>query len=271
MNGVSWRLVDRVARLLDDDDRDAVRGDQAELGASAGMALREVLGLVARRQTALWKDWRPWLTLVGFVLPVGVLLTFVADGLGRAYDLYFWIFRNHADIDSGILSEIGLTIPHGIAFLVTRSLLLACVSWISGFVLGSIARRTVWINGALVGLLLLAAALPLGSQPYQYDVNGGIFSLRFYRAIFPVLRLSLLVILPAFCGIRLGLARILRPSIQALLWIAAIVTALAAPIGFSLPFPRSSPMQLLLLAAYLPVACITAIAISRWREKAVAV
>ena len=58
---VYWLLVEMVSRLLDQPERDVVRGDLAECGARPGPALREVAGLVIRRQAALWIDWRPWL------------------------------------------------------------------------------------------------------------------------------------------------------------------------------------------------------------------
>jgi hypothetical protein len=44
-----WWLVDIVSRLLEADERDAVRGDLAESNASAPQALRDVLGVLVRR------------------------------------------------------------------------------------------------------------------------------------------------------------------------------------------------------------------------------
>src|SRR5205823_12219606 len=49
------------------DERVAVRGDFAESGETGGQALHDVLGLVVRRQAALWQGWRPWLVFVGLV------------------------------------------------------------------------------------------------------------------------------------------------------------------------------------------------------------
>jgi hypothetical protein len=47
--------------MLDSDERLAVRGDLEESGETGLQAVWDVLGLVVRRQAALWKDWRPWL------------------------------------------------------------------------------------------------------------------------------------------------------------------------------------------------------------------
>ncbi|MPY90708.1 MAG: PQQ-binding-like beta-propeller repeat protein [Luteitalea sp.] len=53
MRRVSWWSVDMVSRLLEADERDAVRGDLTESGASGERALRDVLGLVMRRQAVV--------------------------------------------------------------------------------------------------------------------------------------------------------------------------------------------------------------------------
>ena len=44
------------------------------MGITSAQAVVEVLGLVVRRQAALWTEWGPWLALVGVVIPLGVLL-----------------------------------------------------------------------------------------------------------------------------------------------------------------------------------------------------
>jgi len=56
--------------MLESGEREAVRGDLAESGETGSQALRHVVGLVIRRQLSIWTDWRPWLTLVGLVVPL---------------------------------------------------------------------------------------------------------------------------------------------------------------------------------------------------------
>lgn len=46
------RLTSLLARLLPDDDRDAMLGDHLELGTPAGLAFLDVAGLVAGRASA---------------------------------------------------------------------------------------------------------------------------------------------------------------------------------------------------------------------------
>ena len=61
-----WWLIERVTRLLEPDEREAVLGDLAE-GESSGLrGLLEVLGLVLCRQVARW-DWRSGLVFMRMV------------------------------------------------------------------------------------------------------------------------------------------------------------------------------------------------------------
>src|SRR5450755_1012275 len=88
MTRICWRMVDISSRMLEPDEREAVRGDLAESGATGNQALRDVLGLVIRRQATLWTDWRPWLTLVGLVLPLGMLLSIVSKSTADGTAVY---------------------------------------------------------------------------------------------------------------------------------------------------------------------------------------
>jgi len=90
---VYWWLVDKASGLLDPDDRNAVLGEFSESGTSGAQALFDLLGLIVRRQLALWRDWHPWLALMGVVIPLGVLLSVACRGLaeGSATTLYLHI------------------------------------------------------------------------------------------------------------------------------------------------------------------------------------
>lgn len=55
MNRICWWVVHRLSLLLESNERDAVLGDFAESGESAGKALADLLGLLLRRQVALWR------------------------------------------------------------------------------------------------------------------------------------------------------------------------------------------------------------------------
>ncbi len=145
MTRIGWTLADLAARLLEPHEREAVRGDLAECGASEWRTFREVLGLVVRRQAALWKAWRPWFALVGVVLPLGILLSHASRwwAVSSAHDIslyvrvWDWSYLGYpgwrreffASVWSAALSAAALSVW----------------SWTCGYMLASVSRRTVWV------------------------------------------------------------------------------------------------------------------------------
>lgn len=246
MNRICWWLVDRLSRTLEPNERDAVRGDLAEAGVTGAQALRDLLGLVVRRQAMLWKDWRPWLALVGLAVPLGVLLSLSSALMSRSYELYFWIAWNYRVIDPTILRETGLTLRHGVPILVCKSLLSILSSWISGFVLGSLSRRTVWVNGALFYLAWLC--FPVAP-----------------RGVLPLTTYAVLFLLPSMWGVHQGLRLGTLRLRQTILLAAAMafMTALTTPTGW-----RMQGLVPALLKSW-PAGYLLAVASSRqWKMKA---
>jgi len=85
MTRIAWWMVESLSRLLDGDEREVVRGDLAECGTSPAQALREMIGLVIRRQAVPWCDWRPWVMLasgVGYTTTLEETLPWIVS-LGR--------------------------------------------------------------------------------------------------------------------------------------------------------------------------------------------
>jgi hypothetical protein len=78
MKRICWWLVDVLSRMLDADERQAVRGDLAESGESVVRVIRDVLDLIVRRQVGLWAGWQPWLALLGIACLAGVPLSRIA-------------------------------------------------------------------------------------------------------------------------------------------------------------------------------------------------
>lgn len=166
MTSISWRLVEFLSRLLEPDDRDAALGDFAESNLPVSTALRDLLGLIARRQAASWKNWRPWLALLGIVGPVSLMLFLFLLSLSRTFDLYLWIIGNYRHFDPAMLDQTGLSVPHGLAKLLRHSLLLLGWSWTAGFALGSLSRRAILANGLLVcGIVAMLFAVTLNILP----------------------------------------------------------------------------------------------------------
>jgi hypothetical protein len=198
--GTSSQLVDLVSRLLPPEEREVVQGDLLEGGESAWQSVIAVVGLVLRREAALWRNWRPWLAAFGLAVPSSFLLMGFSLAVSRAYQQL---------IGGPILHATGVAVRPGLALFLCNVLLLAAWSWTGGFVVGSVSRRTVWVSAAL-------------------SFAPCVFCLERFR-VESLSRLCLLLFLPvALWGARRGLqvARIKRSSAIAL---AIAITALTIP------------------------------------------
>jgi hypothetical protein len=195
------RWFELVCELLEPDEREAIQGDLLEAGETAWQSLLAVLGLILRREAALWTHWRPWLAAFGLAFPSSFLLMGFSLSVSRAYQQLVGLPIHHAT---------GLTVSPGLALFLCNVLLLAAWSWTGGFVVGSVSRRTVWVSAALC----FAPCM---------------FCLERFR-VESLSRLCLLLFLPAAVwGARSGLqiVRIRRSSAVAL---AVGVTALTVPL-----------------------------------------
>ena len=273
MNRFCWWLVGRISRTLQLTEQDAVQGDFAELRLSGIQALCELLGFVMRRQVALWNDWRPWVSLLGIVGLVGVFLTRICFWMsGQIVGTLYMRWKYWTDYGNG------LTIRQEVVVFGCQLLAVICWSWIAGFVLGSLSRGTLWINGFLfVSVWLLHAPARQILRLSSLDGRLLLFS------IWPVFLFSFF--LPCILGMRRG-ARVepLGPR-RALAWTAAAIlltalttwtggwrqSAFAVWSGGTWPLPLVSWQTRLLPYAVVswPVGYLLAISFSR-RERAIA-
>jgi hypothetical protein len=235
MTRIGWWLADGLAGMLERDERDAVFGDFAESGETGERALRNVMGLVVRRQAALWKDWRPWLTLVGLVIPLGILLSLGSRMMASRSATPIWMYVNNwtmAHLESpGARGDL----VSNSAAIFKQYLMLVCWSWASGFMLAPLSRRTIRVNGTLFCLIVLFAEL-LKDPTYllpgrNHDGSSAVFSLMFYRVMFPLILQAVLVLLPAVWGMHQGLRLATFPLLlRAILWASAVATVAALAI-----------------------------------------
>lgn len=229
MNRIEQSLLDMAARLLAREDREAVLGDLTEAGASAGQGVLEILGLVVRRQAALWHDWRPWLAAFGLALPGTLWLQGASFSIGCAYQRLS---------GAAVLVACPPNGPERGLLLLNHVLLLSMWSWTSGFVVGSISRRTLWAS-VLIGLCPCAYCLTRFHEVSIWSLSlflfvppaivGGHHGLRFLRirshwAIAVAGLVTLLMISD-------GLNSVLSPLNWVLLWPAwyMVLTASRAP------------------------------------------
>jgi cytochrome c biogenesis protein CcmG/thiol:disulfide interchange protein DsbE len=209
VNDWRWRLVEVAARALDGDERDAVRGDLAESGSTAGEALREVLGLVARREALRWRDWRPWAALVVIVIPFSLIFCILSRASADASAVGIWMYAKNWEWSFFSNKLFQQDFPRTMLVILLEYLQVACGAWIGGMVLGTMARGRTALNGILLFLLVVVwdlAGVPRVRGFYARDYFGhvAVFADWFYRLMLPPLVQLVLVVLPGIWGIRAG-------------------------------------------------------------------
>lgn len=258
-------LVDFTAQLLEDQEREAVIGDLRELEIGQGRALRELMGLVARRQVALWMDWRIWLNLLGVIAPLALLVSIMARQSAGESSVYVWLYANNLDLDLLRNGGFWYELAHSLPVVLEILLKLFCCSWTAGFVVGSISARTPRLNRAVLLLALLLGFL-VGAPVYLDwrwqswnqilhlpalpDAHAPLSANMFYRFVFPVIVTLILVVAPSLWGLRDGLgARNLRYALR-LAVRSLCVLAVAEMLEQNLPVWVLSPANVRVVQRY---------------------
>lgn len=140
MTKIGWPLLELASRLLEADEREAVLGDLAEAEETVWKGLRGVVGLIVRRQMALWRTWEPWLAGVGLALPCGYLLPHVSISVSCTYERLAF---------HKIYNQYYPTGHEGYLLLLCHILLLIAWSWTAGYVMGTVSRQTVAVSTAV--------------------------------------------------------------------------------------------------------------------------
>jgi hypothetical protein len=130
VSSVGGRCIETAAGLLEPLEREVVLGDLAEMGRGAWRGLGDVLGLAARRQLALWRNWRPWAASLGLALPASL---FLMGWSVAASETLAGLFREPAQARLLWLS-------------ISQLFLVISWAWLAGFVVGAVSRRTLWAS-----------------------------------------------------------------------------------------------------------------------------
>jgi hypothetical protein len=130
VSGAGWRCIEAAARLLAPLDREVVLGDLAEMDQGAWRGLGDVLGLAARRQLALWRNWKPWAASFGLALPASLFLMGWSVAASGA-----------------VASLLGEPAHARLLWLsLSRLFLVISWAWMAGFVVGAVSRGTLWAS-----------------------------------------------------------------------------------------------------------------------------
>jgi len=197
MGAVMRRLVAWLAGLLSPEERDYVLGDLAETGAGTVEVVRELLGVIVRRQIEPWTHWRPWLVSCGLVAPCAILLNYIAARSAHRSAIFLWMYANNWDsallryaaFRRGLLIQIG--------GLLVLWCCLALWSWTAGRILRAMPDAPRAVNLAAFALLLFLVTVPAGPTS---GPNAAVFTMAFYRVIYPQLMKAALVMLPYWRG-----------------------------------------------------------------------
>jgi hypothetical protein len=239
MSRAAWWIAGRVSRLLCAQDRTMAMGDLTELGVSGWRALREVSGLVARRQMETWKDWQPWLALLGLAGVAGVGLSRLVFGFGVALS-----FQARTYLHYGVMMNDS-TPGEVIRSLICMLLVIGVWSWTSGFVLGLLSGRALWLTGPLF-YQIVVQSFPAYLRYSGHLISRGSPSISLLMVI-ALLPLNILVVasflLPAILGLRQGL-RGRMPGLGTVLAMAAAVT------WADIVYSRQYGLLLLMLASW---------------------
>lgn len=185
-----WTYIrDALCKALPAAEREAVMGDFAELGLTDRQAATSLLELVLRRQISGWKQWQPWFAALAIILPVCPLLAMLCAqvDMGVWPIVISWVHRG-PDYDTG-LSPAAFWGAIGV-----QACALATWSWSSGFALGVLSRRTVWVSGVVFfGFYVVLANV--GESSVRLCWLTGVPWL-------PVSTNLLCVLLPAYSGLR---------------------------------------------------------------------
>ena len=148
-SGAGWSCIETAAGLLTPPEREIVLGDLAETDHGTLRGLMDVLGLAARRQIALWKNWRPWAASLGLALPASLFLMGCSVASSGAF--------------ARLLQKPDQS--HLLWLFVSRIFLLIGWAWMAGFAVGSVSPRTWWAS-------LLGCCAPCVDCLSKWPVHG---------------------------------------------------------------------------------------------------
>lgn len=241
MTRIGCWLVGHLTQLLDAREREIVRGDLAECQTPTRRALCEVLGLVLRRQAALWCALEPWMALLTIVIPIGILLSHAsrlwAEAAAENILLYgrFWDISYLAN--PGWRADlISVTVRTGVAWLA-----LIGWSWTSGFALARISRSTAWLTVTMLCLVVVTATWGTSTIAHLHRNHEPSLQHHITFTVFPRLLRTFFVMVPVVWGAILGTRRHalrLMRTVPGVLLLACVTLVASRGLESSMSFGR---------------------------------
>ena len=222
MTRASAWLVDQLATLLGSDERDAVQGDMAELQLTVGRALRDVLGLIVRRQAGWWRCWQPWVALLALTIPLGPLFGVVSRQLAVSTAIYTWLYGDWWSWAFLTNAAARLDLTRTVGTFALAYIALTSWAWACGFALGSLSRRTVGVHATVFGVMFVGGAFAMSPAGRVNPANAAVFALPVFRVVLPTLLPALLVGIPLLRGMSKGMQPVAVPALRTIIFAVAI-------------------------------------------------
>lgn len=233
-----WRIAVSASRMLNSADRDAVLGDLSEADERGAAALRNVLGLAARRQAERWNDWAPCLALMVLATPLGILLSLSSRRIADHSSLYLWLYVNNWSSMFVENSAFRRDLLDTLAGFALTYVIAICLAWTGGFAVGYLSRGATVVNGAIFCVVSLVVDPTLAQYRGVGAANAAVFESAFYRVVFPWIVLIALALVPALLGMREGARAPGAPGRWARSYTAANCAAIAIGLIVRIGGPR---------------------------------
>ncbi len=221
MSRIRSAVVHLLLRTLNPAERDVVEGDLKELRVPQTRAVRELLGLVARRQIAAWLGWRPWAGVVFIVVPLGMVLSLVSRQWAHGTAMSAWFYVDNWTPEYLRSPGARSDLLHATTEFLARGVALMLWAWTVGFAVASVSRRTAWVTCAVFGLVLFGGTVGSTTAGVRNPANAVVYSQALYRVGFPILFRIVFVMFPALHGIRKALR---EPTLT---WVHAAAVAVS--------------------------------------------
>lgn len=221
-----WRLTDALSALLPTGERLAVLGDLAEVHVSDGEALRHVAGLVVRRQVQHACSAPGVVGILLLALPLGFVLGERSRHWAAGAGVYLWSYvhvRSFESLDRTIWAIGDTPGASVVAWVLLNVVTLVIWSCVSGWALGIVARRGMWLPVvAFYGTVLSSGAVRDGIDRIPNHPAFAAFGL---VATATAVHGAIFVIAPALCGVAWSLRcrRVTSPFVV-LLAVGAVLT-----------------------------------------------
>lgn len=215
------RFVGALSRLLDPAEREYVCGDLEELQLRTPAAALGILGLLVRRQLAVWLNWGPWVALLGVA---GLTGFFLSGWVGQIAGTTFVQVRTF--LSYGVAYEPGgVSALQQITYAATGAIALLLWCWASGFILAVLSGRALWMTCALFYIVVRESSTIRMALAGNIILKHGLWPALVLR-LFPLEPLIAVCIPALLLGLRSGRRSKLKQSTSFALSAAGLASVL---------------------------------------------